>query len=334
MGKFLKTNHVAKNISVPVIVGDTILERLFPHRFVSHEAWINKGIVKAITGSEYVKDENVNKIFAGVIVNWKIKNDNAQYNYRSGLLSLNQDKERYLNGSQKIYYSAFTSHLKDVSPRYSKSVDSNSNMATIRFVNFDIVSLYLYTQTDMTNFPVSHILLESKGKQRLMYLNTAGYHDVWDEDNTFCYEIKFGIKSSAELIKRKISNDLNFYLQTNGRIENRKTNCLLLVRDSNSTNSSLSKIANTTKLEPRNNSEEFRFFSANDIVASLNNNDLFFSTPIFNGIKDSKSIKVTLTKSSLHDKTILDEALKRQGLLLISFTKDVDMLVITDNNLK
>jgi len=298
---------------------------------VSHEAWIHKGIIKAITGSEYVKEANVNKILRGTPVNWKIKNDKGDYDYQSDLLSLDKDKEQYVNNNKQIYYSAFTPHLKGVATRSSRIVDSNRNMITVRFINFDIMSLYLYTQTGNTGFPLSHILIESKAPQKFRFRNTGEYHDVWDEDNTFCYEAKFNINTSKESIKKKARNDLDFYLMVNGRVETRKTNCLLLVKDSTVTNTSAKK-DRRLPFKSKNVSEQFRFLSANDIVASLNNNDLFFSTPLFNGINDSLRNRVVLTANSLLDLQVLKKELKNQGLLLSPTTREVDMLVITDNN--
>ena len=41
--KFMKSNQIAREVLLPFIVNDSSLVKLFPHTFVSHEAWIYNG---------------------------------------------------------------------------------------------------------------------------------------------------------------------------------------------------------------------------------------------------------------------------------------------------
>ncbi|HWB27608.1 MAG TPA: hypothetical protein VG738_19160 [Chitinophagaceae bacterium] len=57
---FKAHNAIGKRISLPFIIGDTLLCRYFPHSSISHVIWIGTDrVVKAITISQYVKYDNI-----------------------------------------------------------------------------------------------------------------------------------------------------------------------------------------------------------------------------------------------------------------------------------
>ncbi|MGH2566066.1 MAG: TlpA family protein disulfide reductase, partial [Ginsengibacter sp.] len=95
---FMKTNPVAKTISLPFIVADSVLKKLFPHAFVSHEVWIYDGVVKAITAADYVTDENIRTILSGKTPGWEVKTDVAGYDFDAPLLTLNDNTRKYVTG--------------------------------------------------------------------------------------------------------------------------------------------------------------------------------------------------------------------------------------------
>ncbi len=66
-------NH--PSLSLPMVAADTVLSKLFPHRFISHEVWIKDGKVKAITYPEYVNSDNISALLAGENMRLPLKND-------------------------------------------------------------------------------------------------------------------------------------------------------------------------------------------------------------------------------------------------------------------
>jgi thiol-disulfide isomerase/thioredoxin len=62
-------------IKLSMIGEDTLLTKYFPHTYISHEVWINKGVVIAITFPEYVKAENIGAVLKGDKINWLVKDD-------------------------------------------------------------------------------------------------------------------------------------------------------------------------------------------------------------------------------------------------------------------
>lgn len=72
---FFQHNEIARKTKIPMIYGDTILKKLFPHMFISHLVWIKNAKVLAITRTKEVNQENINKVVVGEKINFPIKND-------------------------------------------------------------------------------------------------------------------------------------------------------------------------------------------------------------------------------------------------------------------
>ena len=322
--KFLKINPVARNISMPVVVEDTALERLFPHRFVSHEAWINKGIVKAITGSEYVKEQNILTVLSGETPVWEVKNDNGDYDFDAPLLTLNDDTRKYV-AKGNTYGSVCIPHLKGVGVFYKDDVDSNTCIRSIRAINYSIAALYMQALTDWKSFTRSHVLLQPGKEQYFAYINKKEYYNVWNEKNSYCYEASFPPLTPEPAIRQKIQADLDMYLQVQSSFETRKTSCYVLLPDSGFTASSF-PTGDYAKLVSQASKDDVVFMSPDDLITTLNRN--YWGTPFYNGIDKRLHIPVILPEAVLTDIQILKTALKQQHLLLQKVTKDVDMLVL------
>jgi thiol-disulfide isomerase/thioredoxin len=324
--KFLKTNPVAKNISVPVIFGDTILQKLFPHRYVSHEAWINRGIVKAITGSEYVKELNILTVLSGKTPGWGVKYDIGDYDYNSSIMAVNATAENYLSNDNKIFQSVLSPGLKGVATRYSRQKDTFDNVIRIKAINYSIAGLYLHMLTDRTKFPFSHVLLPSDNADFFAYRDKSQYRNKWEENNTYCYEAAFPITTSPEAIRQKMNLDLDTWLQVQGRLERRKMPCFLLVKDTAVTDSKKDVTQDYATLSSEATANQLVFISPGNLVDKLNNT--FWGVPFFNGINADTSKPIKLDASALGDIQSLKKALKKQNLLLQPITRDVEMLVL------
>ncbi|QPH37873.1 TlpA family protein disulfide reductase [Pedobacter endophyticus] len=78
LSSFLKSNDYAKGVKLPFIINDSILNKHFPHRSISHQIFIDsKGIVKAITGISGATIKNIQAIVNGNPINFPLKDDFA-----------------------------------------------------------------------------------------------------------------------------------------------------------------------------------------------------------------------------------------------------------------
>lgn len=326
VAKFLKTNPVARNISIPVIMQDTTLKKIFPHRYVSHEAWIYKGIVKAITGSEYVKGPNILTVLSGKAPSWEVKNDMGDYDYNSSIMVVNTTSEDYLSNDNKVLQSALTPRLKGVATRYTRQTDTINKVIKIKAVNYSIAGLYLRTLAGPSSFPYSHVLLPSDDANFFYYVDRNEYRNIWEENHTYCYEAVFPITTSPEVIRQKINLDLDTYLHVRGRFKVRKMHCYLLMKDSAATIPKKLVPKDYATLSSEAGAGQLIFISPGNLVDKLNNT--FWGVPFFNGITPRIKMDIKLDAKALNDIQSLKDALKKQNFVLKPIIRDVEMLVL------
>jgi len=71
---------VIRNLSFPFLLNDTVLNRLFPHKIIPHEIWVDKqGVVRAITGYDDVNAKNVEQICSKGIFPSREKKDEVNW---------------------------------------------------------------------------------------------------------------------------------------------------------------------------------------------------------------------------------------------------------------
>lgn len=77
LDKFFAKNKflIDNKVNLPVIYNDTYLNSIFPHRFEPHVVWLYKGKVQALTYSDFVKEENIQKLFNTGTLDLPLKDD-------------------------------------------------------------------------------------------------------------------------------------------------------------------------------------------------------------------------------------------------------------------
>lgn len=228
---FLKKNPNVKNLQLPCVVEDKVLRAHFRHRFISHEVWIYKGIVKAITGTEYVTEANIQKVLNGEKINWPIKDDEFGFDSKKPLFIPNEAK-MYESKTGFSNHSGMTGYRKGIAIGGMKY---DSLQYRTYFYNFSILDAYtsLLTGIDQKKFIVgtSRIVLEGKSPSVYFYTADKGFEEEWNEKYKFCYEMVMpGLLDKKERYKL-IVNDLNNRLSLNVRFEKRWIKCLVFIQN-------------------------------------------------------------------------------------------------------
>ncbi len=242
--------HNHTECKLPMLSSDTVLSKLFPHTYISHEVWIKDGIVKAITYPEYVNAKNVEAVLAGSLISLPIKND------------------------------------LDTCKKYS------------------IIDLYLHTY-GLSWYPAKRIILEVKDSSRFFYNKSYGYKEEWKQRNRFRLQSIFHDNSMP------MRSVLNNFFKLNGRIEKRQQQCLVL-RASNE--------AATNIVDPGT-----RSISKVALAYALGETYL----PLI----DESNHLITHTivnENYLSDISLLKQTLKSSGLELVTETREMEVLVISE----
>lgn len=233
VAKFFKTNKYVKNLSLPSVVGDQLLKSYFKHLTISHETWIYKGKVVAITGSSYVTARNIQDVLDGELINWPVKNEIAEYDYELPLMQVDTNLAQYLD-SDFIQYSAITGYKDGLLWKEGQTKDTLNRTLRNYLINFPIVQLYHQVMSKIKPDPFStnpeHIILEVKDKTKYFYNSKDGFQDEWERKNALCYETVLPDSLTEGAQGEKMLDDLNRLLRLKGRVERRKIPCFVLVQ--------------------------------------------------------------------------------------------------------
>ena len=209
LNRFIKT----RDLKLPVLLANKTLSGLFPHLLVSHVVWIDKtGKVKAITGTDYVTESNIQTILDGQLVNWPVKRDILGFDYKSPLLGLAQTG---LANPRFLYYSTFTGYLDGVAPPTGTFVDSSSHATFTSFYNYDLLALCQTALDYSVGAERDQFILQVKDTAKYI-MPDNNYYESWRQNNTYCYYIRLPLGLSDGEIKSTVKQDLTHWLSIMG----------------------------------------------------------------------------------------------------------------------
>lgn len=219
-------SKAGQRFSFPTVVGDTILQQLFPHRLVPHYAWIGTdGRVKAITSDEPVTGENIHRFLNQQATAFQIKNDiNSE---RPLFLS-----DNYPEDNKLLHYSLFSQGRYDglqMGGKFRRSGDVINGRA---LTNSTVLLIY-----EAAVIPLFEGMNDNFNDKRLLLdvSDSVQVKETKSEDlkakHTPYYNYDFIVPVRyADSLFRFMLDDLNRCTGYYGYIEKRKTNCLVLVR--------------------------------------------------------------------------------------------------------
>lgn len=311
---FFQTNPNVKNLQLPCVVEDKVLRSHFKHRLISHEVWIYKGVVKAITGTEYVTATNIHKILNGERLNWPIKDDDFQFDAKKNLFSLNQESKFQKQNQLFNSYSALAGYRSGID--YKEGITYDSLTHRIYFYNQSIVGAYtkVLTSIERKNFFVgpNRVILEVRDTSKYLY-NKSGFEQEWKEKNQFCYEMVSTVARDKRQFLKMLVDDLNNKLGLYGRFEKRLMKCLVLVKKGSD--------ALVDRLPEEQGGMSISTIAFLELDAKRKYPPTVDETG-FNG-----SIKLKAFDGSLEG---LRKEMKRQGFDIIEVEREIEMLVITE----
>lgn len=317
---FLKRKNIA-GINLAVIAEDTTLSQLFPHTFIPHDIWIKNGKVLFITQPEYVIAKNIQPVLENKEIDLPIKRDLPSFDYSQPLLHWNDYIIPSFSVPQSGYYSTLTSHMPDVPERFTIQKDSGKSQLRISMINVPVIDLYMRTLYGVGLKP-SFIILKVADTNKYRYNKNEGYYQQWLLKNTYCYEGLFPLNTKKEDIKNRIKNDLDFYLQLDGKMIKKNVSCWVISKISDS--SPVKKNSAVKNLVPSENA------SIDDILFFLNKD--FGDTPAIDETGYGEVKLEGLRWSECTDIAVLKKKLKESGFQIKLTTRIIDMLQIEENN--
>ncbi|SHG42359.1 TlpA family protein disulfide reductase [Pedobacter caeni] len=229
---FLMKNHLTKGIKVASVVEDKALSALFKHQYIPHEVWIYKGKLIALTSSEYVDANNIQKILDGEVPKWPVKNDFYVHDYTKPLF-LGVGGNKITNDD--VMYTAISDFREGMDSKINTVYDALSNMERTYFINSTVLAIYLISWSKLIELPFlvprpNRLILEVKDPSKYIQNTETSYRAEWDRVNRICFEMRSKGQLSVKERSERMIADMDRFLNLKGRWEKRKAKCLILYK--------------------------------------------------------------------------------------------------------
>ncbi|WP_316839247.1 TlpA family protein disulfide reductase [Pedobacter gandavensis] len=338
---FLKKNKKVSGLNITSVVEDKVLSKWFKHRVISHEVWIYKGRVIAITAPEYVDAHNIQKVLDGQHINWPVKDDFLVFHYDKPLFNVSD--VNFKNEKRILQYSGILGYQEGAYTKSGSVIDTIRGTKRYYLINHSILAAYKRLWEDVkttavipippsgTNiFTPTQLILEVKDRSRYIYDKSKDYRENWKRMNEISYEfVTSDTGLTAKEISKKMIDDLDRRFGLYGRWEKRQIKCLALVRTSSL--DKLKSVATGNEFEFRldESIKKIRNSAIGNLVLWLNN--YHGNPPVFNETNYKGNIDIDLNISSWTDIYALRKALQAYDLDLKETTRNLDVFILKDD---
>ncbi len=323
---FISRNPQISSADIPAVVSDTILHKVFPHRFIPHYVWIGKdGTLMATTGTDGLTDPAVRDMLTGSPQKNAVKTKKDLDIQKPLFMS-----EAFSFGDSLLAYSIFLKGAYSGLPSGNHRISINGTVRGHASTNLPILDIYvsavipLFRQLgDKYSAKRNIIEVQNSADIQLKYVDSLSY----STDNLFNYELIVP-RQKADSIPLLMLNELNRYSQYTGSIERRMTKCFALIKTGTSSE------AYKTKSGPAKNTigaNTGPFVLSNMPVSSLVsrlNSDPSIPLPVVD--RTGLTCNIDLTLSGNKSLRSLRAEFQRYGLDLIERQELLNMFVIKD----
>src|SRR5690606_18479430 len=115
------------------------MRKMFPHRYIPCSYWLREGIIKAITKAEYLKMENIRKVYSKEKINWPIGDLNHLFDESRPIFSYNAGTQ--LLYGEPMYMSGLTRAMEGIARAQIIKRDSSKRTQRYTLINCTILEL-------------------------------------------------------------------------------------------------------------------------------------------------------------------------------------------------
>jgi|GEM_PF-4314777 len=308
-----------KDIQIPVIAQDTLLNSLFKHQALPHIVWIGKDrTIKALTDHQEVTKENVNALIRGEEMDLPVKWD-FPYDAAKPMMVFNPENINRTMQPKMWQYRMVAGHMEGVQARQKTRVDSAAKQVWVSAVNIPLLKMYLtlYGYIWEHNFHPTQVVLHNiQDEQRFFYDERLGKKAAWQVNNTYCYEMAFPMALSREERNRRIIAQLNEFFDLKVSLRKRKRLCWVMT------------VADRATFRLHAFSAEISRYSVKGLLKRVNS--IPGHVPLISELDEDefqgKSVRLALGTGPLSDFEWLKKELEPQGIHLEVQVRDVETL--------
>ncbi|TAM97108.1 MAG: TlpA family protein disulfide reductase [Chitinophagaceae bacterium] len=290
---FFKKHKNMENSTLPFVVGDEILSRFFPYKYVPQEIWIDSnGYLRGITTNDNVTVRNIDSLLNNNKLNFLTKKDSLTYDSRK--YSNFQDKDilfrsvlaktplgigggwvdfKYVQNYSKYYKRIFLTHRTPLQLFYTAYTHGEG------YVNYKRI---FFDLTDSTKyiFP-THGEFNANDSLRNLYTNYDQWLNDWEKANDYCYELIMPHYVKDTIFYKYMLQDLNRCFDIQANIEKRLLPCIVI---------KLSDPGNTTKLRTTGLPPQTYWNPNHDTLKRIQNEPLSVLVSTLNSFKKNDPV--------------------------------------------
>lgn len=209
--------RTGRAITLPIIYGDDLLDRLFPNITIPHEVWISKGKVVAITGAEEVTADNIREVLHNGAIDLPLKQDAFGFADSVPLFIGGNGG----NAERVEFRSLLTGYapLARGGIRYRMKTTNDSTRQVVGYsaVNMPALSLLRQAFSMLFTFPDNRVLIDS----------SITYITSWKHKDLYCYDLIVPPSTPAE-VDNYIREDIRRYFRITVSNQRRTRECWIL----------------------------------------------------------------------------------------------------------
>lgn len=303
---------------LPVIVEDTILDRLFQHYIIPHYVWISPtGVLEATTGSAEVSARNIENLLDMKTADFRMKIDEMGFT-RNKPLFINDNLQKEQNIK---YYSIISGYITGIPGGVSGNEIQDGRITRLCYRNWSIKQLY--QMAFRISWPNNRTVLDVADPSKLQ---CAGNNcDNWYPDHSYCYELILP-PTSEQTAYKKMQHDLIDFFRYKAQVEKRVINCLVLKN-----NMRIKKPVSRDGIPSDNigNIGESKYIHHEPISTLVDYLNRNLPIPVLDETDFDKPVDMSLP-TDLSNISLLKAALRKYGFNLIKSQKTMEVFVITD----
>jgi thiol-disulfide isomerase/thioredoxin len=320
---FFQNNSVVSAINLPLIVQDSLLTVLFPHKILPHVVWIDgMGKVRAITSREWVTSDHIASMINGHPIPMPLKTDNLLFDATKDLFEEGNGGD----GQPIIFKSIFTRRIKGVG---SPSGLTRKQQYLLYFhINKPLLTLYQQAYREIFG---KRIILKVKDSAQFV---VDRYHLTdWLEHNSYSYELRAPLSTPIAQLSRIMIGDLDNFLGAKSKVEILPVPCYRLVEVRALSTNSSDNISGSTYMNRSMGLILLKYQPVSELVRILNQVDypgpgLIILPPKSENLH---TLTMQLNISGILELNILQKMLHTYGFELQPEIQNIPMLVITQN---
>ncbi|MDB5143667.1 MAG: hypothetical protein JWQ66_2380 [Mucilaginibacter sp.] len=326
--------HTGKfQINCPVVMADTILQQLFPHRTLPHFVWIDgNGKVVQITDFTAINAVNIRKVLNGTNVPIRQKNDAPAIPHDTSKPFLVNGNGG--DGSGLICHSVLSAydpglHSRMVYERFAATDPRNSH---ITCTNVNLQHLYRLAYSEgYRNFGDNKVIMEVRDTNQLTSaFHGEDYREWMQQGHAYCYELTQPSSRRISLYKKMQQDMVYFFPQYTASVEKRGHRCIALVRTSGA--DKLKSAGDTPVLELNDSGIKVRNLRLDQLVRRL---DQYFQQnspyPLVDHTGYTANADISI-EANPGDLASINRGLEKYDLVFKEMDIPVDMLVISDTS--